>query len=349
MDNRSVDLVFVIPFRNEERYLAATLEVLSKQEMGDFSAEILLVDGLSTDKSRQIAERFMRENKAKNLLFSLKENSAIKTPMAFNIGITQTTAPIIGFGGAHTTYPSGYIRAALKLLQSVDADVVGGGHDKIISLDQDIVSQSVSCLYLSPMGAGVAAYHRMKSPGYVDTVYGGFYRREVFERIGLFNESLARNQDNELNARVVKAGFKIYFHPSLSTTYIQKTDLPLFLARAYNFGFYHPATWRENPDSFRLRHFAPAAWVLYLVGLIATWFFVPQLPIWTTTPLALYVILLCLSGIRFMLTKSFLVGLVTIPLFAIYHILYGLGIFIGSFDAMISLFWKRNKTDESPR
>jgi GT2 family glycosyltransferase len=181
------------------------------------------------------------------------------------------------------------------------------------------------------MGAGVAAYHRLKSPGYVDTVYGGFYKRGVFERIGLFNEVLARNQDNELNARVLKAGFKIYFHPDLSTTYIQKTDLTTFLKRAYNFGFYHPATWRENLGSFRIRHFVPAAWVLYLVGLISVGFLLPQFLFFAALPLFLYVILLGLSSIKFMFEKSFFAGLLTFPLFFAYHFLYGVGIIMGFF------------------
>ena len=115
------------------------------------------------------------------------------------------------------------------------------------------------------MGAGVAAYHRKKSPGYVDTVWD--LSREIFTQIGLFNEKLTRNQDNELNARVFKAGYKIFFHPGLSTTYIQKTDIASFFKRAYHFGFYRPTTWMVNPGSFRFRHFIPAAWVLYLISL----------------------------------------------------------------------------------
>ncbi len=331
-----MDLVFVIPFRNEERFIEATLDSLLAQDMGEYSAEIWLLNGMSTDRSREIVEKFTRTGSRGNLSFVLMDNPGVNTPAAFNLGIAQTTAPMIGFGGAHTSYPSNYLRAAIELLGSVDADVVGGGHDKIISLDPGVFSQAISCLYLSPMGAGVAAYHRIKSPDYVDTVYGGFYKREVFNQIGLFNETLLRNQDNELNARVTKAGLKIYFHPALSTTYIQKTDPISFLKRAYMFGFFHPATWRASPSSFRLRHFVPAMWVLYLASLIIFFATMPQYRLIVLLPLLIYTVLLGISSIRFVMDRSFLVGLVTFPLFAVYHILYGVGTFAGLFDLLIN-------------
>jgi hypothetical protein len=190
------------------------------------------------------------------------------------------------------------------------------------------MSEAMSCLYQSPVGSGIAPYHRLKKPGYVDTVYGGFYRREVFSRVGLFNELLVRNQDNELNSRVTAAGFKIYYDPRLSTTYVQKTDLVSFLRRAFNFGYYHPTTWRVTPVSFKLRHAVPAVWVLYLFFLAIGTLLVDW-PLWAFVPAMLYVILLLLSGIYFAIKKTACVGMITVPLFALYHLLYGLGTLTG--------------------
>lgn len=330
MNNKLLDLTFIVPFRNEDKYMAITLDSLAKQEIGDFTAEVILINGMSVDDSVQVVKEFLRRMSGSKIKFSLIDNPGIKTPIAFNIGITCSDAPIIGFGGAHTSYPPDYFKTALELLDTTDAGVVGGGHDKIITLKTDVISQGISCLYLSPMGAGVADYHRRKSPGYVDTVYGGFYRRIVFDRIGLFDETLERNQDNELNARVLQKGYKIYYHPGLSTTYIQKTDLGSFLRRAYSFGFYHPPTWMVNPGAFRLRHFIPTAWVIYLVCLIFAIFInFPHL-FWVGLPLYIYVMLLGFTSIGFIIKRSLPVGLVVFPLFASYHVLYGIGILIGS-------------------
>lgn len=321
------DVSLVIPFRNEEAFLRRTLESLAAQDLGTSTAEVLLVDGESDDRSPEIAREFAARLTGR-LVVRVLRNPRRRTPFAFNLGIREARSPIVGLGGAHTDYPPQYLRRAVELLRTVDAQVVGGGHDRYVAADQGALAAAMSCLYESPMGAGVAAYHRRQEPGYVDTVYGGFYRREVFDRVGYFDERLARNQDNELNARVTSAGFRIYFHPDLSTTYIQKTDPATFLRRGFLFGRYHPATWLTNPSAFRLRHAVPALFVLYLAILLsrAT---VGSAPTLWWAPLYAYSGLLVLAAVRLMSRKSPAVGLLTVPLFFVYHMSYGLGTLYG--------------------
>ena len=321
------DVTFVIPFFNEEKYLPATLASLAEQELNQYQAEILLVDGNSTDRSRAVAEDFARANTNESVTFSVLSNPHRRTPAGFNLGIKEASAPIIGFGGAHSHYPKTYLRTAVELLVQDDAGVVGGGQDEFIPSRKGWLAEAMSCLYQSPFGSGVAAYHRRREPGYVDTVYGGFYRRDVFKRIGLFNEELARNQDNELNARVTQAGFKILFHPLLSTTYIFKSDFKTFLKRGFLFGFYHPETWQTNPNAFRWRHIAPLALVVYL--LTALPLFVITKTAFLLAPLALYLCLLVYSGVTLSLTHSIPVGLLSMGLFTLYHLSYGLGTLCG--------------------
>jgi glycosyltransferase involved in cell wall biosynthesis len=321
------DVTLVIPMRNEAAFLARTLETLAAQEMGPFRAEVLLVDGRSEDGTREVAEPYTRRA-AGPVVFRLLDNPERRTPFAFNLGIRESKAPVIGFGGSHTDYPPQYLRRAVELLASTDADVVGGGHDRIIPGADGVVASAMSCLYLSAMGAGVAAYHRRRTPGYVDTVYGGFYRRQVFDRVGGFNPALIRNQDNELNARVTAAGFRILFHPDLSTSYVQKTDLRVFLSRGFLFGRFHPSTWRANPKAFRWRHAVPALLVLYLAALLG-FLLRGAPPPWTLVPLALYVALLAGAGLRLAWLRSPLVGALAIGFFFLYHVSYGLGVLSG--------------------
>jgi glycosyltransferase involved in cell wall biosynthesis len=322
---RALDISFVIPILNEERYLDATLESLAAQELGDFSAEVLLVDGGSTDGSAAIVERYTA--KQSGIQFRLLANPRRRTPAAFNIGIAESRSEIIGLGGAHTIYPSAYFRVAIELLRSGIAEVVGGGHDSHVPSVRSVLGRSMACLYLSPMGSGVAAYHRRTEPGFVDTVYGGFYRRDAFTRIGVFDESLTRNQDNELNARILRAGMRIYFDPRLSTQYVMKADVGTFLRRGYLFGRYHPETWRRTPGAFRFRHAAPAALALYTaVAAIASLVFRTWLPLW---PLALYAVLLLAAALQLARTRPISVALLTIPLFAAYHFAYGTGTLVG--------------------
>jgi glycosyltransferase involved in cell wall biosynthesis len=321
------DISLVVPFRNEESYLPATLASLAAQTMGPYSAEVLLVDGASDDRSREVILPFL-EYESESVVFRLLDNPSRTTPYAFNIGIAHATSPIVGFGGAHTNYPSTYLRRAVEVMRESAADVVGGGHDRFEASSHGIWASAMACLYQSPMGAGVAAYHRRQTPGFVDTVYGGFYRREVFDSVGNFDVRLTRNQDNEFNSRVTGAGFRIYFHPDLSTTYVQKTDLPSFVRRAFLFGRYHPVTWRTNPKSFRIRHALPAVFVVYLIvalALSATG--VRQF--WFWAPLVLYALLLLLAAVKLQERTSALSALATIVLFPLYHIGYGTGTLAG--------------------
>lgn len=321
------DITLVIPFRNEEAFLPQTLASLAAQELGSISAEVLLVDGASTDRSREVLQPFLSSGNCA-LSFRLLENPSRTTPFGFNIGIATSRSDIVGFGGAHTIYPPGYLRRAVEVLRESGADVVGGGFNRFISSVPGTLGLAMSCLYQSPFGAGVAGYLRRSSPGFVDTVYGGFYRRGVFAEVGSFDERLTRNQDNELNSRVKAAGLRIYFHPDLSTSYVQKTDLPTFLRRGLLFGRYHPITWRTNFRSFRARHAVPAAFVVFLVALF-TLGVMKRLSWWSVTPLAAYLLLLSWSAVQLRKRVGVRAALVTIPVFFFFHLSYGVGTLFG--------------------
>ena len=152
--------------------------------------------------------------------------------------------------------------------------------------------------------------------------------REVFERVGPFDDALERNQDNEFNARVSTAGFTIFFDPRLSTTYVMKTDPAKFLRRGFTLGSYHPRTWRTNWRSFRLRHALPSLWVLYLavatVGLtLGRWSWPTVIP-----AMASLFVLLC-GAITIARRQTFRVALAAIPVFAGFHMAHGAGTILG--------------------
>jgi glycosyltransferase involved in cell wall biosynthesis len=328
------DLSFVVPFRNEGAFLRTTCDSLANQDIGTFCAEILLVDGDSSDNSRAIAEEFLGSRQGR-IIFRLLDNRQRSTPFGFNLGIAEATGTYIGFGGAHTIYPPEYLKTAIMLLQSENADVVGGGASRFIPSQEGALSRAMASLYQSSMGAGVAAYWRRRTPGYVDTVFGGFYRREVFARVGRFDTRLVRNQDNELNSRVTAAGFKILFHPSLSSEYVLKTEPKVFFLRAFRFGFYHPQTWMINPRSLKLRHAVPALFTIYVLALL---FLGGILSRWAFVPLVAYFLLLIFAASRIARLSSVSSGALTIPVFFVFHLAYGAGILAGLGKTLIDRF-----------
>ena len=340
---RPPDLTFVVPFFNEEPFLRATCESLAQQSMGGYFAEVLLIDGRSTDASAAIAREFTRIS-AGSVGFRVLENRRRTTPNGFNIGIAAANGRFIGFGGAHTVYPKRYFKTAIELLQTGNAQVVGGGASSFKTSGDGRIAEAMGWLYRSRIGAGVAAYWRKREPGFVDTVFGGFYQREVFSTIGVFDTRLARNQDNELNSRVTRAGFRILFHPDLSSEYVIKTDPKSFFFRAFRFGFFHPETWLVNPRSIKVRHIVPAFFTLYIIGML----FLAFQSWWFVVPFVVYATLLLMEAARISRYATVDVGVATIPIFFAFHFVYGLGTLAGVGDAIRRLLiFSTGRRDES--
>ena len=320
---------FVIPFFNESKYLKQMLESLEEQNLDDIFVEIILVDGKSIDNSKDIILDFISVSKNENIDYRIFDNNYQKTPFGFNIGIENSEADIVGFGGAHAIYPQNLFLNVLDVFSQTDADVIGGGHKKIIPDKLGILSKAVSALYVSPLGAGVASYLRKTDSGYVDTVWGGFYKKFIFENVGNFNTRLSRSQDYELNTRVRDAGYKIYFNPIFNNDYIIKTDLNLLFKRAFRTGYFLPEAWYENISSLSLRHIVPAIFLIYVLGLLIIAFCeLDNIIIYT--PIILYGILIFYSSLWLSIIKHYgLSGMITIPIFFLYHLSYGLGTLFG--------------------
>ena len=223
-------------------------------------------------------------------------------------------------------------------------DVVGGGLKKYISDNNNFLNIAISAFYDSPMGGGVASYHRKKQSGFVDTVFGGFYKKTLFDEIGLFNEKLHRAQDYEMNQRIRTAGYKIYFDPILSSDYIIKTDYKLFYKRAYNTGKHLPNLWEINLKSLRLRHIVPFFFTLYIFLIIYNNFQENDNNQYLLIPFLMYCFLNLMSSIWLAVFKGYGFPAVIAPiLFFIYHIIYGLGTLSGLLILSIDFFIRRIK------
>jgi len=333
---------FIIPFYNEQDFLYKTLLSIDKQIINGFNAEVFLVDGISTDNSRSIIEEFVNNKVNEYIDYVVLENINKKVPFAFNLGIEKAAGEIIGLGGAHTIYPPDYFQNVINILNEIDTDVVGGGHDEFIPGNKSLISKAMTALYISPLGAGVAPYHRRNNSGFVDTVYGGFYKRDIFKMLGSFNTSLHRMQDYEFNVRVRKAGYKIYFDPRLHTKYIQRTNLQSLVKRGYKTGFHLPEAWIKDQSTFKIRHVTPFIFVLYNLFLLFNKFYLgfPQI---SYLLFYFYLMLLFLSSLWLGISRSYgFSSLFTIPIFYIYHLSYGIGTLFGLLKASIkSILFKK--------
>lgn len=253
----------VVPIRNEEKYIATCLQSLLRQSIPCDSYEIIVVDGRSSDRSREIVEGIQHDFPNVRCL----DNPAAIAPVAMNIGIRDARGKVIIRADGHNFYPPTYIENCIKYLEQTGADNVGGPW-LTVPADKTFGARLVAAILSNPFGVGGSRFRTSQADGFVETVPFGAFRRELFDRIGLYNEKLVRNQDNELNARILAAGGRIYQTSALQTEYHPVSTFSALLTQIYKTSQWHVFSIRENKRSMGFRHLAPAGFVLILLALI---------------------------------------------------------------------------------
>ena len=252
----------VIPCRNEEKYIGKCLDSILSQDYPKERLEVLVVDGMSEDKTRETIKNFQFSNP--NFQLRLLDNPKKFTNFAFNMGIKESKGEIIMLMGAHAGYEKDYISKCVKYLKEYNVDNVGG---IMLTLPRDntLIAKAIAISLSHPFGAG-NSYFRIGSekPRWVDTVFGGCYKREVFEKIGLFNENLKRSQDMEFNLRLRKASGKILLAPDIVSYYYPKSNLKDFFFHNIEDGIWVIYPLKFVKMLFKLRHYIPLIFVLTL-------------------------------------------------------------------------------------
>lgn len=254
----------ILPCRNEAQFIGPCLDTLLASRVPAGSLEILVVDGMSDDATRSIVARYAARYPGIRLL----DNPRRIVPAALNIGITASTGEIIVRADAHALYPSEYVPRLVEALATTGADNVGG---RIVTLPQNDSPEAwaIALALSHPFGVG-NSYFRIGSnaPRWVETVPYGCWRREVFDRIGGFDEELVRDQDDEFNYRLLRAGGRILLVPDVVSYYFARDSVRLTASMMYQYGYFKPLVARKVGRVMTARQLAPPALVLaLLVGL----------------------------------------------------------------------------------
>jgi len=314
----------VIPCRNEKDYIQNCLNsVLESDYSGPI--EVLLIDGMSDDGTREIVHRMQKTDARIKLLDNPRKN----TPQALNIGLESASGAAILILGAHSDLTTNYISSMAKLLFS-EADIGCVGGRTIPVVEGSAVQVAIGDVQQSYFGVG-NSYYMM--PGdhtrEVDTVAYGLYRKEAVAQIGLFNTELIRNQDIEFNSRLRHAGYRIILDHRVFLYYHPRVTLRSFCRQSYGNGFWNIKTWQETPGSLSWRHFVPLAFFLSLaIGLIGS-IWSPVFRVLLLFMLVPYTLLSLAETVRFMRQRKRLDAIVTFLVFPILHVSYGFGSFRG--------------------
>lgn len=330
----------IIPCRNEARRIGPCLDSVLANDYPRDRLEILVVDGASGDGTRDIVRRYSQSNRCIRLL----ENPKKITPVAFNIGIEHAAGEIIMIMSAHATYDTDYVSKCVRYLDEYDADNVGGIMITVPS-DEAFIAKAIALALAHPFGTGNSYFRTgLEEPRWVDTVYGGCYKREVFKKVGLFNEELVRSQDIDFNMRLRKAGGKILLVPDIvAHYYYPKSNLGAFLEKNILDGFWATMPLKFGSEVFALRHLIPLAFASSLLASAALTFLLPFFRWLFLGIVLLYSSVSVYFAVRIAVTEGNIGYLLVMPIaFAARHVGYGLGSLYGLLRVLLSRqFWVR--------
>jgi len=319
-----------MPVLNEHDYLRRAVETVLAQEL-DGPAELILALAPSTDGSIELAH----ELAAADDRIVLIDNPHADIPVGLNRAIDAGRFPTIVRVDAHSELEPDYTRRALATLARVRAANVGG----VMRADgRTPFQRAVARAYNSPIGLGGGAYHGGTHEGEAESAYLGVMRRSVLEEVGLFDESIRRGEDWELNLRIRRAGYRVWFDPTLSVTYWPRESWSRLVRQFSATGRWRGELVRRFGRGNSLRFFAPpalvatillavAVGVLQATGVLSGWWAVAASLVYV--PIIAYAVLIVAVGLGPGGGRGWRDELWTMAVLPTMHLSWGYGFLIG--------------------
>jgi glycosyltransferase involved in cell wall biosynthesis len=253
----------LMPVRNEASFIERSVGAVLAQDYPRDRMEVIVADGLSTDSTQNIIQTLAAQ--FSNL--SLVDNPGKIVSTGLNAGLRMARGEIIIRVDGHTVIAPDYCRRCIDGLQETGADNVGG---RMIAVSDGIFGRAVAVATSSRFGIGDARFHYSDREEQVDTVYLGAWPRDVFQRVGMFDEEMVRNQDDEFNYRLRAAGGKILLNPRIKSEYYNRST-PFSLWRQYfQYGYWKVRVLQKHPRQMASRQFVPPFFVMTLFLLCLT-------------------------------------------------------------------------------
>ena len=324
-------ITIILPIRNEAKYIKQTLEPILYQKGIEQEIEILIVDGMSTDGTRDIITKYQKGHP--NIILIDNPEKIVST--GFNRALNESKGAIIIRVDGHCEIAPDYIQKCLECLEKINADCVGGATEHVAS---GLVGESIKMAQSSFFGVGGVSFRKKAEKGqFLDTLAFGAYKREVFDQLGGYDEELVRNQDDEFNFRLIQNGGNIWLDPSIKSSYYPRDSFTKLFKQYFQYGFYKIRVMQKRRGIASWRHVVPGLFVLTLLFGLSIFLFTGN-----TIP----ILSLCLPYLSFSLfatilelikTPSNFISVMMLPLtFYILHISYGLGFLLG-----LVYFWDK--------
>ena len=289
-----IEISIIVPCFNEEKTIQLLLQAILDQNIEPEKMEIVIADAMSTDNTRSKILEFAIKNP--RLSICIVDNIKRTIPAAINLAAYSAQGEYLLRLDAHSVPAGDYIHNSIDILRSGKAQNVGGIWE-IKPGSDTCIAKAIARAASHPFGAGDAGYRISAKSGFVDTVPFGAFKKADFVRLGGFDESLLSNEDYEFNTRLRQNGGKVWLDTSIRSTYYARKNLTELGKQYWRYGFWKNRMLRKFPGSLRWRQAIPPLFVLTMILLGITSFFVPFARIIFGTGVGLYLLALFSSSI----------------------------------------------------
>jgi len=333
-----ISVSIIVPCYNEEATIYMLLESIYQQTFPHAQMEVVIADGMSSDRTRQEIVRFQQDYP--DLRVRLVDNPQRIIPAALNRAIQAAQGEYLVRLDAHCKPFPDYVKRCLEDLAAERGDNVGGVWDirpwTKPGASASWVARGIATAAAHPLGAGDAQYRYTTKPQVVDTVPFGSFRRQLFDALGGFNENLLTNEDYEFNQRLRQAGGVIWLNPEIRSIYYARPTLKSLARQYWRYGYWKGRMLLLYPKSLRWRQALPPGFVLSLLFLLA---FAPfwQAARWLLmAQISLYLLVLLAAGLKMAIQKKDFPLMVSFPLAIMcMHLPWGAGLLFSLARAMI--------------
>jgi succinoglycan biosynthesis protein ExoA len=320
----------VMPLRNESKFVERSLKGVVDQDYPAHLMEVIVVDGRSDDNTREVIQQIIHD-RDQNLSkpspnVRIIDNPQKIVPTGLNAAIRMSQGKYVIRVDGHTILEPDYVRQCVEVLERTGVENVGG---MMNAVGDDYTGSAIAIGTSTPFGIGNSAFHYSEKEQFVDTVYMGAFRKQVLFDVGLFDERFVRHQDYELNYRIRKHGGKIFLSPKIRSRYYPRNSLLTLWKQYFQYGYWKGQIMKYHPDSIRWRHTVPPLFVLslFLMSLAAFVSKVAWLPLLILVP---YFAFLVIATVVTAAKPGNLKYAFILPvIFAILHISYGSGVWLG--------------------
>lgn len=325
----------IVPVLNEAMHIQGTIKSLLKQNSSPLALEILLIDGGSRDGTREIIRRLAHTHPSIKLL----DNPRRVTPAALNIGLRSARGQYVGIFGAHCSYPRDYVRICWEELETHDA-VGCSGRLLTVPANRTLPAR-LAAWCMGHRFASSRASVRTRSEGYANTIPYPVFRKQALVDAGGYDESLVRNQDNEMNQRLRTKGYELYLTARTYATYYARPGIAGLLAHAYKTGQWNGKTVRRR-GGLSPYHFVPLAFFALVLASLAL---VPvlinrsglssPLLLVVVLPIAAHLSIGMIAGVETAIHQRSAGALLLCPVILAFHLAYGIGTAVGLLKRLV--------------